>query len=58
MTGSYQIGASTKSSRSFKGVYKQAMGTTALVASTRDDGQAFQENRIPSFHHKLESVLE
>lgn len=48
VTGSYQMGLSTKSSRSFKGVYKQAIGTTALVASVREDGQAFQEKRIPS----------
>lgn len=49
ITGSYQMGLSAKSSRSFRGVYKHAIGTTAFVASIRDDGQAFHENRIPSF---------
>lgn len=36
-----------KSTRSFKGVYSEEMGTTVLVASSRVDGHVFQENLTP-----------
>jgi hypothetical protein len=48
VTGSYQMGFSAKSSRSFRAVYKHAMGTTVFVASILELGQAFHEKRIPS----------
>lgn len=44
-TGSYSTGG--RSSRSFRGVYRAEIGTTVLVASMREDGQTFQDNRTP-----------
>jgi hypothetical protein len=44
-TGSYRTGG--RSSRSLRGVYKAEIGTTVLVASMRDDGQTFHDNRTP-----------
>lgn len=48
VTGSYKTAG--RSSRAFKGVYNVAMGTTVLVASTREDGQTFHERRTPEAH--------
>lgn len=45
-TGSYCTGG--RSGRSFKGVRRQARGTTILVASRRLEGHTFQLNRTPS----------
>ena len=45
-TGSYCTGG--KSGRSFKGVRRQAKGTTILVASRRLEGHTFQLKRTPS----------
>ena len=45
-TGSYWIGG--RSGLSFRGVYKTPKGTTIRVASSLDEGQTFQDNRMPS----------
>lgn len=45
-TGSYCTGG--RSGRSFKGVRRQARGTTILVASSRLEGHTFQLKRTPS----------
>ena len=45
MTGSYKTGG--KSSLSLNGTYKAEIGTTVLVASTLEEGQTFQERRMP-----------
>ena len=45
-TGSYWIGG--RSGLSLRGVYKTPKGTTIRVASSLDDGQTFQDNRMPS----------
>lgn len=44
-TGSYRTGG--RSSLSLRGVYSAEIGTTVLVASIRDDGQTFHDNRTP-----------
>lgn len=46
VTGSYKTGG--RSSRSFKGVHKAAMGTTMRVASILEDGHTFHEKRTPA----------
>jgi hypothetical protein len=44
-TGSYKTGG--RSSLGFRGVYNAEIGTTVLVASIRDDGHTFHDNRTP-----------
>lgn len=45
-TGSY--GNGSYPARSFSGVYMHPIGTTILLASSRDDGHTFQDKRTPS----------
>lgn len=46
VTGSYMTGG--KSTRSLRGVYRDEMGTTVRVASSRVEGQVFHENLTPA----------
>src|SRR5882762_5965896 len=46
VTGSYRTGG--RSSLCLSGVYNAEIGTTVRVASIREDGQTFQDNRMPA----------